>query len=675
MRQRRLASASALVACLVLSSSARARDAAPPAKSPSLLGELGTPAAERLIASDVAAERLRGFARLSALGSTRAVELLARALDPGGAARGAEEHLAAVRALAPYVKLPSARDALVRALSSPPVDADAAPLSDWVRSAAALALAKSGEPAALSALGRALRKPGHAAELAKQALIENPPQDLSPMLHAPGAPTRELCEALGALGDQRAEGFLRDIVRRAGPEARAAAALALLRLGSTEVIELSRHWLRSERQPVLLAAAAEILSRTGHADATTALTRLSESDATRELALKLLLQTDGRVVAPPSFEAGMAAEHASALFETFARGAAWGAPRLEAALQRPQTAGLALYALSRVPGAASRQRLEKALREPALRVLALRALALRHVRLGDGGAAAAGLAAQLLGSTHPSERAAAALAQALVVPDALAKLLSSRDPIAVRAVARLALRGEAARVAASRLVSERDPVLRTALAVALVDPSAAELVPTPVLLELTHDAGPASLLAAAALSARKDAELLPLIRELLGSADPWLRAHTLLGLSRARAADVLGLIEGAYRFEADESVRHAAIVALSRRPEAVKQRTLRLAAELDGARAVRQAARLALSGHALGDGNLGLDSIWLELLRTPGLEGSSLPAAQVRVGFGLALPLVADPDGVVAMAGVDPAALSVRLALLDERVKLPASGP
>lgn len=679
MKARRLCSASAFAACLVLlSGAARARDAKPPTKSSSsssLLGELGTPAAERLITSEVAAERLRGFARLSALGSTRAVELLARALDPGGAARGAEEHLAAVRALAPYVKVPAARDALVRALSSPPVEASAAPLSDWVRSAAALALAKSGEPAALSALGRALRKPGHAAELAKRALIEHPPQDLSPMLHAPGAPTRELCEALGALGDQRAEGFLRDIVRRGAPEARAAAALALLRLGSLEVIELSRHWLRSERQPVLLAAATEILCRTGHADATGALTQLAESDATRDLALKLLLQTDGRVAAPSSLDAATAGEHASALFGVFARGSRWGAPRLEAALQRPETAGLALYALSRVSGSASRQRLEKSLGEPALRALALRALALRHVRLGDDATATAALAAELLGSRQPSERAAAALAQALVVPGALATLLSSRDPIAVRAVARLALEGEAARVAATRLVRERDPILRTALAVALVDPSAAELVPTPILLELTHDAGPASLLAAAALSARKDAELLPLIRELLSSADPWLRAHTLLGLSRARAADVLGLIEGAYRFEADESVRHAAIVALSRRPEQVKLRTLRLAAELDGSRAVRQAARLALSGHALGEGSLGLDSIWLELLRTPGLEASAVPAAQVRVGFGLALPLVADPDGVVALAGVDPAALSVRLALLDERVNVPPSGP
>ena len=111
------------------------------------------------------------------------------------------------------------------------------------------------------------------------------------------------------------------------------------------------------------------------------------------------------------------------------------------------------------------------------------------------------------------------------------------------------------------------------------------------------------------------------------------------------------------------------------RPVAVKARTLRLAAELDGARSVREAAKLALAGHALGDGALGVDSIWVELTRTAGLEASAVPAAQVRVGFGLALPVVADPDGVVAIGGVDPAGLSVRLALLDERVLVPGAGP
>jgi HEAT repeat protein len=182
-------------------------------------------------------------------------------------------------------------------------------------------------------------------------------------------------------------------------------------------------------------------------------------------------------------------------------------------------------------------------------------------------------------------------------------------------------------------------------------------------------------LAATALSARKDADLLPLVRELLSSGDPWLRAHTLLGLSRAHDPDALGLIENAYRFEPDPMVRHAAVVALSRRPESVKRRALQLAAELDSSRAVREAALSALSGQVLSDGVLGPETFWLELTKNPGSAAQAVPVAQLRAGAGLALPVVADPDGVVVLAGVDPAALEVRLALLSERVDVPGARP
>jgi hypothetical protein len=669
-------SGSLLGGALLLPSSPATAQAAPrPGKpSSSLLSELGTAAVERLLASDTSSQRLRAFLRLSALATPRAVELLARALDPGGAAHGAEEHLAAVRALAPHAKSPVAREALVRALSSPP-EVDAGPLSDWVRSAAALALAQSRDPAALSALGRALRKPGLAAELAKQALLQNPPADLAPLLQVPGAPTKELCQALGALGDQRAEGFLREIVRRGAPEARAAAALALLELGSSEVIDLARHWLRSERQPTLLAAAAEILARRGQSDAAGPLAELAESDATRELALDLVLRSDGLVAVPAALSASVTSERGGALLEILARSGAGGAPRIEQALLRPETAGLAIYALSRTPGGAAQGRLERALSDPKLRAFAVRALALRAQRLGSSSDVVSALLPSLLQAAAPSERAAAAFASGLLQPSKLPELLASSDPLIVRAAARLSFSGKPAQAAVQRLTGEPDAALRSALSIGLADPVAAELVPTPLLLELSHAGGPGSLLALAALAARKDSGLLPLIRELLASGDPWQRAHTLLGLSRASEPDVLGVIEGAYRFEPDPNVRHAAVVALSRRPEPVKQRTLRLAAELDSSRLVREAARLALSGQELGDGLLGSEQVWLQVSKSPGLEAALLPAAFVRVGYGLALPVLADPDGLITLAGIDPAPVDVRLALLGQQVFLPGASP
>jgi hypothetical protein len=161
----------------------------------------------------------------------------------------------------------------------------------------------------------------------------------------------------------------------------------------------------------------------------------------------------------------------------------------------------------------------------------------------------------------------------------------------------------------------------------------------------------------------------------LQSGDPWLRAHTLLGLGFAEEPDVLGLIEGAYRFEPDASVRHAAVVALSRRPEPVRLRTLTLAAELDASSDVREAARLALGGRSLAATATGSETAWLELTNNPGLAANETPTAQLRLGAGLALPVVADDDGVVALAGVDSAKVQVRLALWGGRVDVPEARP
>ncbi|HYQ16048.1 MAG TPA: HEAT repeat domain-containing protein, partial [Polyangiaceae bacterium] len=505
--------------------------------------------------------------------------------------------------------------------------------------------------------------------------LASPPQDLAPLLRVPGAPTKELCETLGQLGDLRAESFLRDVVLRGAPEARAAAALALLQLGSSEVVPLARHWLKAERQPVLVAAAVAILARSHSPVAGAALEQLAQADATRELSLELLLRTDGSVAAPAVVDAELSGPRAPALLELFARGGGWATSRLERALQSPDQAGLACYALSRAPTLAAQRRLERALTEPRLRAFALRALGLRAARLGADSAVLAQQLPASLKSSQPAERAAAAFVQALLEPAALQQQLAASDPIVVRATARLALSGAAARAAVSRLQRETDPALRAALSIGLADADAAALVPSPLLLELTHAAGPGALLAAAALAARKDADLSPLVRELLASGDPWLRAHTLLGLGRAPSPDALGLIENAYRFEPDAGVRHAAVVALSQRAESVKARTLTLAAELDASAAVREAARLALSGRALSSGVDGPETAWLELVKNPGVGAGAVAAGLVRFGGGLALPVLADPDGVAVLASVDPAPAEVRLALLEERVNGRGASP
>jgi hypothetical protein len=117
------------------------------------------------------------------------------------------------------------------------------------------------------------------------------------------------------------------------------------------------------------------------------------------------------------------------------------------------------------------------------------------------------------------------------------------------------------------------------------------------------------------------------------------------------------------------------VVALSRRSEPVRLRTLTLAAELDASSDVREAARLALGGHPLEATASGPETAWLELSKNPLVGADEQPAALLRLGAGLALPVVADDDGVVALAGVDSAKVQVRLALLGGRVEVPEARP
>jgi HEAT repeat protein len=659
----------ALLAALVTSAGAGAAERVEKPAPTWLLQRFGVSAAEKLLQSDTSADRQRALARLSSSGTPRAVELLAKALDPGGAARGAQEHLAAVRALAPHAKLPLARDALVRALASPSATGASGPLAEWVRTASALALARTQDPAALAALGRALRKPGAPARAAQEALLDVPPRDLEPILRAPGAATRELCETLGKLGDLRAEAALRDVVRRGAPEARAAAAVALWRLGSLEVVELAEHWLRSERQPALLEATAAILLEARSPQAPRAL-ELLVSAGQHGSALELLLRTDGSLDAPRELWSSASSLSSGPLLEVLARGFGSQPQRtaLERALAAPHSASLAIFALSQAPGSAAKARLALALTEPRLQAHALRALALRSRQFDESPEPLVERAEQLLRSADASQRAAGAFALALLEPERLPALLGSRDALVVRAAARVAFTGTAAQHAVERLQRERAGLTRTALAIGLSDATAAARVPTPLLVELVHEPDGAAPLALLALSARRDAEVLPLLREKLGSPDPWLRAHALLGLGRATEPDALGMIENAYRFEPDASVRHAAIVALSARPEPTRARTLSLAAELDEAQAVREAARRALAGKRLSPTLSGRSSFWLQAARREGLADGAVPLAAVRIGHGLSLPLVADPDGVVALWGLDSAPVEPRLALGAERV-------
>ena len=137
-------------------------------------------------------------------------------------------------------------------------------------------------------------------------------------------------------------------------------------------------------------------------------------------------------------------------------------------------------------------------------------------------------------------------------------------------------------------------------------------------------------------------------------------AHAAAGLSRSKQPSAVGLLEAAYRFEADAAVRQAIVVALSQRPEPGRLRTLELARSFDPDAATRHGARLALSRARLGSTLPGAGVLWVRLDR-PSESGAELGVMALSRA-GLALPGLPDASGFVVMAGLPRGPLTLWLA-------------
>jgi hypothetical protein len=238
--------------------------------------------------------------------------------------------------------------------------------------------------------------------------------------------------------------------------------------------------------------------------------------------------------------------------------------------------------------------------------------------------------------------------------------VQSADAVVVRAAARASLAAGFAVDAAERLALEKDAVTRASLALSLADDAAADRVPNAVLELLLESGGVAAPLAARALAARDNETLRARVEQLLKSTDRTLRAHTAAGLARSKQASAVGLLEAAYRFETDSSVRRAIVVALSQRAEPGRLRTLELAASFDPDTATRHGARLATSAARLGPAVPGPGALWVRLDR-PESSGAELGVMALS-GPGAALPGLPDPSGFVVMAGLPRGPLELWLA-------------
>jgi hypothetical protein len=623
----------------------------------SLRSVVGVDAVRPLLRAAAGETRERGFERLGTLGTPRALELLARALDADGAARDARERLAAVRALAPHAADPTAEDALIRALGGVEGHVDERAL--MVERTAALALAASHDARAVAALARALRQPGRVSEHAGLALRAHPPPDARVLLDASGAPTPALAALLGDLGDVKLRDFAEKLALDSDPRVRAAAVSALFRLDRERALGLASRAFTSEPDPNVRAALGRVLADGHDPLAPRAFAALLADPRSRTPALELALDT-----ANPAFGPALAdvprGDDPDRLFAALGhQGGRAALARLESALARPEDAWSVLYALALSPDPNADAVLARALERPALRRDAVRAAALRSVAL-ERSVFGAAKALGALAHGDAADRAAASFCRALLEPERAPALLTSHDPAELRAAARAATNAELAVAAARRLARESDPTLRAALAVALAVPTARDLVPSRMLFELVESRGAATYIAAQALAARDDETLRPRLRELLASDDPLLRAHVALGLGQSAEPSAVGVLAETYRTEPDAEVRRAIVRALASRTEAGRRPTLLLAAALepdDDARASARAALAAVPAPKLAEHGA---TAWLHLQ-----TGSDPAFAVLELPNGLALPFAADPDGSVTVYGLPPGKVEIFLGVAE----------
>ncbi|MDC0678597.1 HEAT repeat domain-containing protein [Sorangium atrum] len=670
-----------------------------------LRGSLGVPVGERLLSSSDPAARLRGIERLGAIGTEEAVSALLAALEQHGApgARDPRARLAAVRALAPHAQRDSVRQLLARELSeSAPARGAASPLGEVLRGTAALALARTGERRALGVLVNAIVQGGAAGEAAARALKAHPPASLQLLLGSRKRIEPALASFLGDLGDLRAIAALRPMLEGGDRAAQVAAARALARLGDEAALAKARAWLRKP-EPGLFEPTAEILVYLGAPEAPDAVAALLGSELGRMEGLRLAELAPAERLVPalarslPLLPDDARPRAVAAIGRAGGTEAARQLRRLPS--ERPELATAAAFALATMPGAEARAAVAelfdgpRAAKDADLRRLGLRAGVVRGLALRDAPEALEKrLLAALAAPKGSSDRAVGVFgAVALGLRDAVdvvgACSPSSCDRAAVHAAARGALaRGERALAALAPLfaaLAASPPGAASAAQSGDAAPDAAAIsagvallaepgggaIATSRLAALAEAGGPLSPLAARALAARDDEVVRGRIERLLEGSDPVVRAHVALGLGSDPMPDSVSLLARAYRFEDDPAVRRAIVRGLSRRAEVQRRRVLVAARDLDPDEGVRALARAALSGvdaRALDRPRSALATgvVWVAIVpndRSASMSASSRPARLVRPD-GLAVPVVADPDGVLLVPAVPPGASAVLLA-------------
>lgn len=657
-----------------------------------LRGTFGVPVAERLLASGSVEPRLRGVRRLGAIGTPEAIEALANAFEQSSIlTRDGRTRLEGVRILAAHADREAVRPLLVRELTEGGPEARVASHGGLARGAAALALARSRDKKATSALVAAVMQGGPGFDAASAALVVYPPASIAPLLEGRRRIEPVLAALLGDLGDVRVIPRLRQALEDVDPAYRAAAALALARLGDGSAQAAARSWVKSD-DVKQKRAGAEVLARLGAEGAAEAIGALLAAGPTRLDGVRLALVAPTTALVKPlvaALEALDADDRGQAIAAIGRAGGPEAATALLAQLGKPEHATAAAFALARMPGKEARAALERALgstsaKKGAPRRLITRAALVRALVLGDEPSGLGDVLAAMATEKDAADRAVGVFGRVATGRTSVRAALDAACPdkrpcdvALVAAVARASLAraasgkddgpSELARVLGAKAASKGDaptPIEIAAGVALLADPSGAGL-PTAQLARWAEGESPLAPLAARALPSRDDEAIRGRIKRLLAGTDPVIRAHTALGLALDPEPDAASLLASAYRFEEDPTVRRAVVRALSVRREKLRVATLELARDLDPDDQVRALARAALSGRALlpAASVSGGPVAWVSLVANAPSALASIQGRAARLvrSDGVAVPVVADPDGVLVVPGLPdgPAALTL----------------
>ena len=186
-------------------------------------------------------------------------------------------------------------------------------------------------------------------------------------------------------------------------------------------------------------------------------------------------------------------------------------------------------------------------------------------------------------------------------------------------------------------------------------------IPTSVLAAWAEGGGPVAPLAARALPTRDEEDLRARVKGLLQGTDATIRAHAALGLGRDPEPSAVSLLTNAYAYEEDRSVRRALMRGLSCRHEPQRIATLTLASQLDPDDEVRALARRALMGRCSEPGLAPVAGVeprrrvvWVVVHENGSVDNARPRALWLVRSDGVAVPMVADPDGVLLVPGVPP---------------------